>query len=510
MTPSTRIIVNTIAQYCRSVITMALAFVTTRVVFRGLGVVDFGIFSVVAGFVTMLGFITNALVISTQRYISYFYGSGQKEETRKIFINSLFVHIVIVFLITVVFLLLRDVFVEHWLNIPSERTDAAYYVYMISVLMLAVTVLEAPFKALFIARENIVFISVVEVLDAIVKLLLIIFSFEVLGIDKLVMYSNVMVTVITVNLLVFSLYALINYEECTLRFKRDDINRKYIYGLTNFAGWTTIDTASAVLRSQGIAVILNNFLGAVINASFGIAMQIKTASSFVFTSILNAMTPQIMKAEGSGDRHQMVKLATMESKFSTAIMILTVYPIVFELPSLLTLWLGTEPVHASMFCTFLIIAFLADGISLGLHVANQALGNIGRYTLIMNVPKILSLILVWLALFCGYGVESVMWIYLIVEIAISLVRIPFTAKRASFPIRDYLRDAVYPLIILFVGITIYCELIVSFLDFKYRFVFTYITAVLVGSAIMWILLLDRKEKEYIKKTLHIGRSDNIN
>ena len=255
MTPSTRIIVNTIAQYCRSVITMALAFVTTRVVFRGLGVVDFGIFSVVAGFVTMLGFITNALVISTQRYISYFYGSGQKEETRKIFINSLFVHIVIVFLITVVFLLLRDVFVEHWLNIPSERTDAAYYVYMISVLMLAVTVLEAPFKALFIARENIVFISVVEVLDAIVKLLLIIFSFEVLGIDKLVMYSNVMVTVITVNLLVFSLYALINYEECTLRFKRDDINRKYIYGLTNFAGWTTIDTASAVLRSQGIAVI---------------------------------------------------------------------------------------------------------------------------------------------------------------------------------------------------------------------------------------------------------------
>ena len=198
------------------------------------------------------------------------------------------------------------------------------------------------------------------------------------------------------------------------------------------------------------------------------------------------------------------------SKFSTAIMILTVYPIVFELPSLLTLWLGTEPVHASMFCTFLIIAFLADGVSLGLHVANQALGNIGRYTLIMNVPKILSLILVWLALFCGYGVESVMWIYLIVEIAISLVRIPFTAKRASFPIRDYLRDAVYPLIILFVGITIYCELIVSFLDFKYRFVFTYITAVLVGSAIMWILLLDRKEKEYIKKTLHIGRSDNIN
>ena len=504
MTPSTRIIVNTIAQYCRSIISMLLAFFTTRVVFRGLGVTDYGIFSVVAGFVTMLGFITNALVISTQRYISYFYGSGQREETRKIFINSLLVHVAIALIITLILFLLREVFVEKWLNIPTERTGAAYYVYMMSVLMMTITVLEAPFKALFIARENIVFISVVEVLGAAAKLMLIVFSFGVFATDKLIIYTNVMAGVMAASMLVFFFYALVSYDECTLKFKHDDINRIYILGLTNFAGWTTIDTASAVMRNQGIAVIMNNFLGAVINASFGIAMQIRVASSFVFTSILNAMTPQIMKAEGGGDRKKMVRLATLESKFSTAIMVLTVYPIIFELPSLLTLWLGTEPAHASMFCTFLIIAFLADGVSLGLHVANQAMGNIGKYTLIMNVPKILSLILVWLALFYGYGVESVMWIYLIVEIAISLVRIPFTAHRASFSMRDYLRDAVKPLMILFVGITVYCELIINVFEFDYRFVFTYITAVIVGCAIMWTLLLDNKEKEYLKNTLHIG------
>ena len=97
-----------------------------------------------------------------------------------------------------------------------------------------------------------------------------------------------------------------------------------------------------------------------------------------------------------------------------------------------------------------------------------------------------------------------MWIYLIVEIAISLVRIPFTAHRASFSMRDYLRDAVKPLMILFVGITVYCELIINVFEFDYRFVFTYITAVIVGCAIMWTLLLDNKEKEYLKNTLHIG------
>lgn len=502
MTPSTRIIVNTIAQYCRSVITMALAFVTTRVVFRGLGVVDYGIFSVVAGLVTMLGFITNALVITTQRYISYSHGYGEKSEIHRIFVNSLLIHVVIAAVLTLALLLFKDTFVEHWLNIPPERTGAASTVYIITVILLALTVLEAPFRALFVARENIVFISCVEILDAVVKLTMVVMSFKIAGIDKLIAYSNVMALVMLINFIVFFGYAMWKYEECTLRIKREDISKKYILGLTHFAGWTTVDTASAVLRSQGIAVILNNFLGAVINAAFGIALQIKGASSFIFTSIMNAMIPQIMKAEGAGNRERMLQLSAMMSKYSTSLMILSVFPILFELPSLLTLWLGSEPEHAMMFCVFLIVAFLIDGASLGLHVANQALGNIGPYTLTMNIPKILSLGLIWLVLEWEYSVESVMWIYLIVETLVSLYRIPFTARRAGLSMLDYTKSVVVPLVALTLAITVCCELIIHLFDFQLRFILTYGAAVITGIVFMWTFLLKEQEKAFIKEKLH--------
>ena len=508
MNPSTRIIVNTIAQYCRSVITMALAFVTTRVVFRGLGVVDYGIFSVVAGLVTMLGFITNALVITTQRYISYSHGYGEKYEIHKIFVNSLLIHVVIAVVLTLALLLFKDTFVEHWLNIPQERIYAAGIVYEIMVALLALTVLEAPFRALFVARENIVFISSVEIIDAVVKLTMVVMSFQITGIDKLIVYSYVMALVMFINLIIFSGYALLRYEECTLRIKREDICKKYLLGLTNFAGWTTVDTASAVLRSQGIAVIMNYFLGAVINAAFGIAMQIKGASSFIFTSIMNAMIPQIMKAEGAGNRERMLKLSAMMSKYSTSLMILSVFPILFELPSLLTLWLGSEPEHATMFCVFLIVAFLIDGASLGLHVANQALGSIGPYTMTMNIPKILSLALVWLVLEWKYSVEIVMWIYLIVETLVSLYRIPFTAHRAGLSMLDYTKGVVFPLVALAIAITVCCELMTHLFDFHLRFILTYVIAVITGIIFMWTFLLDGQEKAFIKEKLHRTRNAN--
>lgn len=50
------------------------------------------------------------------------------------------------------------------LNIETARLQAADTVYIITVAMLFITIITAPYKALFIARENIVYISVVEIL----------------------------------------------------------------------------------------------------------------------------------------------------------------------------------------------------------------------------------------------------------------------------------------------------------------------------------------------------------
>ena len=120
----------------------------------------------------------------------------------------------------------------------------------------------------------------------------------------------------------------------------------------------------------------------------------------------------------------------------------------------------------------------------------------------MNIPKILSLGLIWLVLEWEYSVESVMWIYLIVETMVSLYRIPFTARRAGLSMLDYTKSVVLPLVMLTMAITVCCELIIHLFDFQLRFILTYGTAVVTGIVFMWTFLLKEQEKAFIKEKLH--------
>ena len=56
---SKRIIINTCAQYVRTILSMVLALVATRVILKSLGVEDYGIYNVVGGIVAMFGFLNS-------------------------------------------------------------------------------------------------------------------------------------------------------------------------------------------------------------------------------------------------------------------------------------------------------------------------------------------------------------------------------------------------------------------------------------------------------------------
>ena len=95
MTPSNRVIVNTGAQYIRTVINVLLALYATRLILKSLGADDYGIYTLIAGVVAMLSFLTNALVITTQRYMSFHQARGETEKQKQIFNNSLILHAIL-------------------------------------------------------------------------------------------------------------------------------------------------------------------------------------------------------------------------------------------------------------------------------------------------------------------------------------------------------------------------------------------------------------------------------
>ena len=472
MSPTKRIIVNTLAQYTRAILNIGLSLYSTRLVLETLNVNDYGIYSLVASVVGILGYLTNALVVTTQRYLSYYHGARNIEKVRRVFANSVIIHAFVVLAFGIVLFALRGFIMNGTvLNIAAERLQAATYVYDITVLMLLVTIITSPFKALLIARENIVYISIVEVADGVLRLLLAISLFFIGG-DKLIAYA--------------------------ISLQKSIVDKRIINKLLGFAGWTTYGMASTICQTQGLSVVFNHFFGTAINAAFGLATQVNGAVRFVSTSVLNAMNPQIMKAEGNSDRQLMLSLAGKESKFSTALMMVLAIPIIIEMPDILDFWLRNRyvPEHTCMFCRAMLLAFLIDQTTLGLHAANQATGIIRTYSLLMYTPKILIVPISWIMLSLGMTVDSVMCIFVSIELGVAIARIPFLKVSAGLNIRQYIQLVLLPLVPQLLVSCIISLLLVSLLHFPLRFLVTLPVSIVFSIAALWIFTLDSNERQF--------------
>lgn len=495
MGPVKRIIVNTVCQYAKSLVNICLSLYSTRLILEALSVSDYGVYSVVGGVVAMLGFMTNALIITTQRYISYHH--NDLAYVSKLFSNSLFLHFLIGASLGIILFLPESWLINNVLNIGATRLGAASHVYEISVFMLFLTIVTAPFKALFIARENIVYISIVEVFDGLLKLSLAILLMYVPA-DKLLCYACGMALILVVNFLAFVVYAVLRFEECHIVVRKKDLDRECMARLTGFAGWMTYGMGAVAARNQGIAVILNHFLGTIVNAAYGIAFQVYAAVSFVSTSILNAMNPQIMKSEGEHDRRKTLFLAERESKYSTTLLALVAIPMLVEMPAVLALWLKDYPEGTVLFCRSVLIASLLDQLTYGLQTANQALGKVRDYTLLIYTPKLLTPVGVWLLLVNGYGIRHVMWLYISVELAMAMVRLPFMKYTAGLSIRHYFSHVVLPLLplcIVLCGVSWICG---RYGMSGYWIVVNILVSILAGGAAVWFFTLESKEREFVR------------
>lgn len=501
MEESKRIFVNAVSQYVRTAICMFLSLYSTRMILGILGKSDFGIYSLIGSIVVMLGFITTSLSTSTQRFLSYSWGKNDMSNIKSIFANAVSMHLLLGTLLVLVLLIIERPLVHGYLNIASERLDAADFVYYMVVLILIVTFLTAPVKALFIARENIVYVSVVEILDAVIKFIGVICLMWVTS-DTLKAYAILMASISVLTFFAYITYALWKYEECHVP-KLDEVSWQSLRQMFGFTVWNVYSVGSTVIRSQGLAVVLNRFFGTLINSSYGISMQVSMALSTIAGSLINAMNPQLMKAEGRGNRQTMLNIATCESKYSFLLMISLFVPILVELPAVLAFWLKDDPQDVVSFCAYIILIVIIDQSTIGLTSANQAVGNIRNYSLLVSTVRLFVLPAAWLALYWGYPASAVMVVYLLFEVLCGIIRIPFLRYTAGLDVCYYCKE-VYLRSLLPIGGT----LLVSFLMTKtcnvpYRFVFTEIVGVLCAAVLIYFFSLSAIEKSWVRNRIKL-------
>ena len=486
MTNSQRIIVNTAAQYIRTLINTFLALFSTRFVLAALGQTDFGVYFLVAGVITMFAFLTNASVITTQRYISFYNGQGQQDKIHSIFSNSLLLHIVIGAGLVAIILALCYPVIYYGLNIPENRLEAASMVYVITSIMFFVSIILAPIRALFIAKENIVYISCIDVLDGLLKLLfawLLLFASS----DRLILYAALMLSIQIINLLALTIFASKKFPEF------------------HFPRWTLYSSGCIVARNQGIAVVLNLFFGAIINAAYGIATQVSGSVAFVSSSIINAINPQLVKAEGAKNRSLMMRMAEYESKYAFLLLSMVSVPLIFEMETILRWWLGEVPEHAVAFCQITLIAALCDQLSIGLTSAIQAIGNLKTYTLVFYTTKLLTLVAIWACIKLHLSASEALVSYAVVEFVGSLLRLPLLKSIAGLNIATFCKNVFGRIFVPFLVICGTCYATQHFLTSGYRFFVAIVGSVLLGGIAAWLTCLDKNERQFIYS--HIYRHD---
>ena len=399
-----RIAKNALMLYVRMFLTMIVGLYTSRVVLNTLGVEDYGIYGVVGGVVSMLGFLNASMSGATSRFLTFELGRGDKQRLKDTFSSALIVHIGIAL---VVFVLAETVglwFLTHKLVIPEGRMTAAHWVYQCSILSAMLGITQAPYNATIIAHEKMDIYAYVEILNVTLKLL-IVYLLVIGNFDKLILYALLVLAVSVFIMMVYRIYCIRHFSESHFHWIW---NPTILKPLLSFSGWDLYGNISTIVYNNGIAFVLNIFLGPLVNAANSIAMMVNgIAKSFAY-NMIQAFRPQIIIKYSSREMNDMESLVLFSSMCSILMMSLVLVPCIFDGGILLALWLVKVPENTLFMLRIVLISCVFDIAKAVINIPIHATGQIYKLSFWTGNLYILCPVLIYVCLKLGLNLY---WAY---------------------------------------------------------------------------------------------------
>jgi O-antigen/teichoic acid export membrane protein len=438
MNAAHRVIKNTGILYARMVITVILSLYTTRLTLDALGVEDFGIFNLVGGAIAMLTFLNASMASATQRFMSFAQGQGDDTRQLSIFNVSMLMHMLIAFAVLGILEGAGYVLFNSVLKIAPERMHAAWLVYQFGVVSTIFTIVGVPYDAVIIARENMMLLALLGIIEALLKLSIACFVLYIDS-DKLIIYGMLTAFLSIVLLSVRVIYCHVLYQECTLA-PHIYLNGALFRDMSAFAGWSLLETSTNMLANYGQGIILNKYFGAVVNAAQGISNQVSGQVGALATTMMRALSPMIDKSEGTGNRKLMLAASIMGSKMSFVLVMIFCVPLSIEMPYIFSFWLKEVPDYAVIFCRLLLVRKLIEQLYLPLTSSISAVGNIRKFKIWSTLLNVLPLIFSYYIF--NKGVEPyVMYLFFIVySILMLCVNVRFANLECGLSISSYASD----------------------------------------------------------------------
>lgn len=491
-----RVFFNTIILYVKILVTMFISLYSVPLVLKALGASDYGLYNLVAGVIAMLAFLNASMTVSTQRFVSVFMGSGDQAKISAVFNVSIVLHFIIAFVIFLLFEGSSFFLFNGVLNIDPGRIEAAKIIYQFLIISMVFTILSVPFDAMINANENMLAVSLINMVDALLRLALAL-SLSWISYDKLVFYALGTTIVTGISAVCMAVYTKYKYADIRLNIRKS-FDKKLFKEMFGFAGYNTLSGFAMISRNQGMAIVLNLFFGTIINAAYGVANQINGVLSSFSATLQKSINPQLMKSEGAQNRERMLQISFISSKFSVLILSFFALPLIIEMPYVLKLWLREFPVETIWFGRLILILSLVYQYSVGLMSAIQSVGKIKQYTITICIVLITNIPVACLLLWLGFPAYSVVMGMIFVEFVALYVRLSFARKLAGLNVALFLKQVLLPTLITMFGSFGMAAIMTVVLPPSFaRLVLTTVVSIGIITCGTWFLILNQAEKQML-------------
>lgn len=492
-----RIAKNSILLTIRLIIVLGISLYTTRAILSVLGVVDYGIYNVIAGFVTMFAFLNTSMSATSQRYFNVEYAKNGVKGAKEVFNASLRIHFFLALLIVLFTEIFGTWYLHNKMILPVNRMFAAECVFHSSVISMFFTIVNVPFFSAIIAHEKMDYYAIINVIDAFLKLFIVLllpfFSY-----DYLIIYGILYILISIFDFTAYALYAKKKFEE----IKIDIVSDRRIYNeMISFTIWNSIGSFSYVLRNQGISLVLNAYFGPIVNAARGVAVQVDTAINGFVNNLVIPARPQITQSYAQNDIERAFFITYCVSKLSCLFFFLFSFPLIIESNIIFRFWLGSNiPEHSQTFIAIILVTNMFGCLLPPLSTLVFAEGKMKFFQLLSSGSNLLSIPIALFFLWFDEVPEYVFIALFLTMISNHIAAMIALKKCIDYSIKGYFTKVLYPVLRVIIASVMLALPIHLFMEESFlRFCIQVIACLFVTLFVSYFLALDSVERNIVRE-----------
>ena len=459
-----RILLNVAATYSQSLFTLAVGVFSLRWVYNALGKDAFGLFNVVGSVIGFSAVFNSVMANSNSRFFAIAIGEGRRlgpehgrRELSAWFNTSFSVHLVLATILCAILWPVGDWMILHRLKILPEHLDVSRKIFSISLTMLFIGIVNAPYHAIYTAKQYIFVRNMTAMLKSVLVAaegwwLLHFSGNRILGHSIASALIGIAIQILLMGL------ALRAFPETRLR-PRLWFDRKRLRKLFSYASYTMFGSLGGFFAGPCISFVVNLFLGTGANAVIGVGRRFARSMEHLAEAITSAIFPEVSSRVGAADKARAENMAVLSSFLSCLPTCMIGVPLLFWMREILVLLLKHPPQGSATVVCILIAASLILRMTSCYQMLVYASGRIKWYQMTLGTINMTCALVLWILLKCGVGLLPALGIALILPRAVlSVSRIFFARHIVKIDPTRFVRLVFVPLALCFAVSIAFCAL----------------------------------------------------